>query len=546
MSAQLHSLPDLAAMQTQPLAVTQKTAFAEASADQKQAALQRLVLMRAIDSRPPLLTVSAFIAQLASEIAASTAPREIMQLAAAGVRCSAASLSRQYAAYRRQGLDGLVPAHRGREHQPEGWEAPFLKLWNRPQKPSINSVVRRLQADFPSITARKARTLVKNLPARLGVNGPGRMGRNYYQQSIGKYQPRDVSLLEVGEIWQGDGHRVDVYLAHPVTGKIYRPELTLWIDVRSRYIVGWYLSDNESSQTTLLALCEALRRTRHKPLALHIDNGSGFVNRMMSDENTGFFARLGVQIIHSIPGCPRGKGHVERVFRTLEEDYSIFFDTYCGNRTAPEHNRRLQTQLNQRERALPSLQEWADGFSRWVAEYHQRPHRGLDGKTPAAVYAGLIVNEVPDLQAFDLRERRVCKIRRCMLRVDKRDYIAPELEDCNLKQVIAEYLLTDDASVRVLDMDGRWICDARLVAKLDYQPASRLQERRIENDRQKIVRLERHAAEARARARGVLGTRQDLEALDHFGTPALPAADETEAEGLPPLDLLDTDYGDLP
>ena len=177
----------------------------------------------------------------------------------------------------------LAPKHTGRQHVAEGWEAAAERAYARMQKPSIASVVDDLKPHFPSISYDKVRRYLQALPETRGTNGPARVGRHFFKQSRSDYRERDLSNLRPGEIWQGDGHRVDTYLAHPMTGRVWRPELTAWIDVVSRYIVGWYLAENESTATTNFALCHALQTSGHQPLMVHVDNGSGFASRLMAD-----------------------------------------------------------------------------------------------------------------------------------------------------------------------------------------------------------------------------------------------------------------------
>ncbi len=72
-------------------------------------------------------------------------------------------------------------------------------------------------------------------------------------------------------------------------------------------------------------------------------------------------AKLGVVLVHARPYQPAGKGKIERWFRTLRAGWLAHLD-------APVLD-SLQT-LNR------SLWAWIEG------EYHDTPHRGLEGRTP--------------------------------------------------------------------------------------------------------------------------------------------------------------------
>lgn len=425
----------------------------------------------------------------------------------------------------------LAPKHTGRRHVPEGWEAAAERLYARMQQPSMYSVYEELAENFPALSYAKVRRHLGQLPAQRGAQGPARVGRHYHAQSRANYRERDLSTIRPGEVWQGDGHRVDVYLAHPATGHIWRPELTVWLDVASRYVTGWYIAEHESTVTTHFALCHALQSCNHLPLFLHVDNGSGFAARTMRDEHIGLYRQLDVEPIFAIPGNPKAKGHVERFFLTLEGKYGKRWDTYCGPDMAPEANRRLAAEVKAGRRTLPSLAQYAEGLRAWIDWYHQRPHRGLDGRTPAQVWAERTPNPVPELAEIHLRERAVCKVARQRIRLHNRVYRDPLLAEVEGREVIVEYWLHDDQTVRVLDMRQRHLCAATLVRKDPYLPASRMEERRQKNLAAQRKRAQLRLDEVDARARGVLPEPHTSRALEALGAlEAEPSPTELAAE----------------
>lgn len=58
------------------------------------------------------------------------------------------------------------------------------------------------------------------------------------------------------------------------------------------------------------------------PQAIYLDNGSGFVSASLLRA----CAVLGVRLIHSRPGKPEGRGKIERVFRTVREQFLVEVD----------------------------------------------------------------------------------------------------------------------------------------------------------------------------------------------------------------------------
>ena len=103
-------------------------------------------------------------------------------------------------------------------------------------------------------------------------------------------------------------------------------------------------------------------------------------------------AKLGVALIHARPYQPAGKGKIEGWFRTLRGGWLNHLDL----------------------EAVDGLDSLNRGLWAWVeGEYHQAPHRGLDGETPldrwAAVGADVRYPDpgpgIDDLFLFDVKRR---------------------------------------------------------------------------------------------------------------------------------------------
>ena len=93
------------------------------------------------------------------------------------------------------------------------------------------------------------------------------------------------------------------------------------------------------------------------PQRLYVDNGAAYRSRQLAL----VCARLGTALIHARPYQPAGKGKIERWFRTLRAGWLAHLDLAAVD-GLDDLNRRLQA--------------WVEG------EYHNAPHRGLDGETP--------------------------------------------------------------------------------------------------------------------------------------------------------------------
>ncbi len=121
-------------------------------------------------------------------------------------------------------------------------------------------------------------------------------------------------------IWQADHTMLDI-LVRRDDGALTKPWLTTVIDDYSRVIAGYFLSFNSPCILhTALALRQAIWRKDDPrwpvcgiPEVLYTDNGSDFTSLHMEQ----VAADLKIQLIFSRPGQPRGRGRIERFFRSL-------------------------------------------------------------------------------------------------------------------------------------------------------------------------------------------------------------------------------------
>lgn len=155
------------------------------------------------------------------------------------------------------------------------------------------------------------------------------------------------------------------------------------IDDSSRYIVSacFYLGETvESLIGELMKGC----RTFGLPQRLYTDNGAAYISRHLKIVS----ARLGVHLIHTPARRPQGRGKVERFFKTVRE------------------------QLLAGEQ-FQSLDQMNTALAKWLAEYHQQPHRTLGcaplHKRLAGESVCRRVPEIADMEALFRMERR-CRV----------------------------------------------------------------------------------------------------------------------------------------
>ena len=122
------------------------------------------------------------------------------------------------------------------------------------------------------------------------------------------------------DIWQADTSQV---MRIKVNNKLEVVYLVQIIDDASRLIVGQSLTFHDNAVFFQKVLKKAVK-TYGIPKVLYVDNGSPYVNEQLSL----ICASLGIHLVHAKPYSPRGKGKVERCFRTVKDG---FFNTLDWN-----------------------------------------------------------------------------------------------------------------------------------------------------------------------------------------------------------------------
>lgn len=188
------------------------------------------------------------------------------------------------------------------------------------------------------------------------------------------------------------------------------------------------------------------------PESIKMDNGSDYASKRFANLLTG----LQIEPLFSAPFSPWEKPHIERAFRTFSHSLLELLPGYTGHNVAEAQAIRARQSFAERlfkknavveiKLTAAELQEFCD---RWCLDFyaHER-HDGLQGQTPFERYAQLrdVVRRIDDVRALDLLlgEGRICSVTKKGLRLDKLNYIAPELATVIGQQVLVR---VDDADV---------------------------------------------------------------------------------------------------
>ncbi len=233
----------------------------------------------------------------------------------------------------------LAPGHhKGTPWEQVWWLSDFFMFYRSWKRPTVEYAYREFSAwwhekhandagmlaALPSVHA--VRRVLSSVPVivKERFRSTGSAWR-----SLNPFVRRDWTSLPVNAVWVGDGHCMKMTAFNPLTGNIFRPEVTLVMDAGQRFVVGWSLSLSEN----VIAVADALRygMAQHGiPLIYYSDNGGGEKNRVLDADITGILPRLGVEHHTGIPGNPQGRGVIERLNKEIPRDVALSFRTYCS------------------------------------------------------------------------------------------------------------------------------------------------------------------------------------------------------------------------
>ncbi len=219
-------------------------------------------------------------------------------------RVSRVTLDRWILTWRRGGFDALLPSARYREPRTAAAVLELAAALKRevPARTAAQVSAILLATAGPAGSAPSARTLQRHF-ARLELNTrpDGKAPR-----AFGRFEAEAPNVR-----WTGDALHGPV-----VTGR--KTYLFAFIDDHSRALVGYRWGHSEDTVHLQGALRLGLY-SRGIPSSLYLDNGSA----MISGQLLRTLAVLGIRLTHSKPGQPAGRGKIERVFRTIRDQFLV-------------------------------------------------------------------------------------------------------------------------------------------------------------------------------------------------------------------------------
>jgi len=170
------------------------------------------------------------------------------------------------------------------------------------------------------------------------------------------YTKPELLATRPRELWSWDSTK----LKGPTKWTYYY--LYVILDVFSRYVVGWTISERETAELAEAFIAETCAKEGIAPdqLTLPADRGSAMTSKSVAQ----LLADLGVTKTHSRPHVSNDNPYSEAQFKTLK--YRPGFPNQFGS--------------------LVDARAWARPFFQWYN--HEHHHNGIGLLTPATVHCG--------------------------------------------------------------------------------------------------------------------------------------------------------------
>jgi putative transposase len=302
-----------------------------------------------------------------------------------------------------------------------------------------------------------------------------------------------------GVCFEGDHKQVDVFVLPPRSMIAVKPWITLFIDTFSRMIMGLAVTIRPTQDDVLAAFGAAVVERPDigaagcVPEMVRIDRGMEFTADAVTDAGV----MIGTQIVHTPPYTPNRKGKVERVFRTIKQEFFATLPWF------EDGQKKRSGALAMPKDVLPLTYEvFVELLLDWVWHYNMdRVHSAIRTTPVQAWLADTTPLRRPDpkkLRRHLLKKIGDRKVSKRGVHVYGRWYIAAELEELRNRIVEVRGLHHDRRSVEVFIGD-EWVCTAYPHDEASAAEKERLLERRAQAARESAGLAKTAAARAKRR-----------------------------------------------
>ncbi|MHB1475477.1 MAG: DDE-type integrase/transposase/recombinase [Dermatophilaceae bacterium] len=266
----------------------------------------------------------------------------------------------------------------------------WIRAWNAGGFAALVPSARHTQPHTPASVLELAAALKREVPARTAAQVGVILGEHAGCAPSARTLQRHFARLELNtrpdgtppkafgrfeaaapnDRWTGDALHGPV-----VAGR--KTYLFAFIDDHSRALTGYRWGHSEDTVRLEAALRHGIA-SRGIPRVVYLDNGAAMISKQLMRA----LAVLGIQLTHSKPREPAGRGKIERVFRTVREQFLIEL-------AVPGALAKITT-----------LAQMNELFTAWVETvYHQRVHSET-GQTPLARFTTAVQPVIPSAAAL--------------------------------------------------------------------------------------------------------------------------------------------------
>jgi putative transposase len=220
-------------------------------------------------------------------------------------------------------------------------------LWERYPFYGYRRITKELRANGVKVNRKRIQRLMRWGGIQAIYPGPNTSRRNKLH-AIHPYLLRDLSITHPNQVWM-----VDITYLRMPNGFMY---LVALIDVYSRYVVGWSLSNTLDTEFCIDALKSGLSAA--EPEIINSDQGCQFT----SEDWIHFLREWHIKISMTGKGRCLDNVYIERFWRSFKRE-EFYLNEYG------------------------SVKELRNAISAYMEFYNQkRWHQALDYKTPASIY----------------------------------------------------------------------------------------------------------------------------------------------------------------
>lgn len=223
------------------------------------------------------------------------------------VKYSNGTIKRWHMQYKKNGFDGLLPMKRSDAGIPRSFSE---KVMNE---------IYEIKAKFPHITTKMVRrkliedSFIKASEVSLSSMYRYIKANNLKRNQLEPIERRAYEMANVNDCWLADTSHL---LRLKINGKSKKTYLIAIIDDKSRLLVHSEIFFNDNAVNFQIVLKKAIKKYGI-PKKLLVDNGGPYKNKQLSM----ITASLGINLIHTRPYSGASKAKIERVFRTVKDNY---------------------------------------------------------------------------------------------------------------------------------------------------------------------------------------------------------------------------------